>query len=130
MKDELISLVENFTKLHILVIGDAILDTYVKGSPDRVCREAPVLVFNVDEQEHHCGGAANTAINVSTLGAQSYFLSIIGKDVNSKDLIDILKKNKVNTEHILRDKSRATIAKKRINPNSSLVNIYFGTALK
>jgi D-beta-D-heptose 7-phosphate kinase / D-beta-D-heptose 1-phosphate adenosyltransferase len=121
MKDELIRLIENFTKLKILVIGDAILDTYVKGNPDRVCREAPVLVFNVDEQEYQCGGAANTAINVATLGAQSYYLTVLGKDASSKELIDILKKNKVHTDYILRDKSRVTIAKKRITAASHIL---------
>ncbi len=101
MKEELISLIEDFKKLKILVIGDAILDTYVKGSPDRVCREAPVLVFNVDDQEHQCGGAANTAINVATLGATSTYLTVLGKDATSKELIEILKKNKVQTKYIL-----------------------------
>lgn len=121
MKEELISLISNFTKLKILVIGDAILDTYVKGNPDRVSREAPVLVFNVDEQEHQCGGAANTAINVATLGAASIYLTVLGKDANSKELIEILKKNKVHTEYILRDKSRVTIAKKRITSASQIL---------
>jgi D-beta-D-heptose 7-phosphate kinase/D-beta-D-heptose 1-phosphate adenosyltransferase len=121
MKDELIQVVSNFTGLNILVIGDAILDTYVKGNPDRVCREAPVLVFNVDDQEHQCGGAANTAINVATLGANSIYLTVVGKDANSKELIDILRKNKVQTEHILRDKLRVTVAKKRITSASQIL---------
>ncbi len=121
MKEELISLIEDFKKLKILVIGDAILDTYVKGNPDRVCREAPVLVFNVDDQEHQCGGAANTAINVATLGATSTYLTVLGKDATSKELIEILKKNKVQTEYILRDKSRVTIAKKRITSSSQIL---------
>jgi D-beta-D-heptose 7-phosphate kinase / D-beta-D-heptose 1-phosphate adenosyltransferase len=121
MKDELIRLIENFTKLKVLVIGDAILDTYVKGNPDRVCREAPVLVFNVDGQEYQCGGAANTAINVATLGAQSYYLTVLGKDASSKELIDILKKNKVHTDYILKDKSRVTIAKKRITASAHIL---------
>ncbi len=121
MNEELISLISNFTKLKILVIGDAILDTYVKGTPDRVCREAPVLVFNVDDQEHQCGGAANTAINVATLGAASIYLTVLGKDANSKELTEILKKNKVHTKYILRDKSRITIAKKRITSASQIL---------
>jgi D-beta-D-heptose 7-phosphate kinase/D-beta-D-heptose 1-phosphate adenosyltransferase len=51
-----------------------------------------VLVFNVDEQEHQCGGAANTAINVAALGAETYFLTVMGKDSSSRELIDVLKK--------------------------------------
>lgn len=121
MQEQVNLLIENFKNLKVLVIGDAILDTYVKGAPDRVCREAPVLVFNVEEQEYQCGGAANTAINVATLGAETFYLTVLGKDQSAKELIDILKTNKVHTEHILKDKLRTTIAKKRITASSNIL---------
>lgn len=128
MKEKLSDVIENFKNLKVLVIGDAILDTYVNGAPDRVSREAPVLVFNVEEKQHQCGGAANTAINVAALGAETYFLSVMGKDSSSRELIDVLKRHKVHTEYILRDKSRATIAKKRITSAShQLMRIDEGT---
>lgn len=114
--------------MKVLVIGDAILDTYVKGAPDRVSREAPVLVFNVEEQEHQCGGAANTAINVAALGADTYFLTVVGKDSSSRELMDVLKKHQVRTDYILRNKGRVTIAKKRITSAShQLMRIDEGT---
>lgn len=129
MKEKLSDVIDNFKNLKILVIGDAILDTYVNGSPDRVSREAPVLVFNVDEQQHYCGGAANTAINVAALGAETYFLTVLGKDSSSRELTDVLKKNKVCTDYIIRDKARTTIAKKRITSAShQLMRIDEGTA--
>src|SRR3954467_14145285 len=128
MKEKLSDVIERFKNLKVLVIGDAVLDTYVKGAPDRVSREAPVLVFNVEEQEHQCGGAANTAINVAALGAETYFLTVTGKDSGSRELIDVLKKHKVHTEFVLRDKSRVTIAKKRITSAShQLMRIDEGT---
>lgn len=121
MQEKLSDIIENFRNLKIVVIGDAILDTYVKGSPDRVSREAPVMVFNANEQEHYCGGAANTAINVAALGAETYFLTVLGKDSSSRELMDVLKKNKVNTDFIIRDKGRVTIAKKRIMASSHML---------
>ena len=80
MKDSLINVIENFKKLKVLVIGDAILDTYIITTPEKFCREAPVPVFNVQDYKHQCGGAANTAINVASLGAETYFLTVTGKD--------------------------------------------------
>ena len=121
MSKRLNDIIENFRNLKVLVIGDAILDTYVNGSPDRVSREAPVMVFNVDEQEHYCGGAANTAINVAALGAETYFLTILGKDSSSRELMEVFRKNKVNTDFIIRDKGRVTIAKKRIMASSHML---------
>src|SRR4051812_665952 len=114
MKEKLSDIIETFRNLKILVVGDAILDTYLNGSPDRVSREAPVMVFNADQQEFYCGGAANTAINVAALGAETYFLTVLGRDSSSRELIDVLRKNKVNTDFIIREKGRVTIAKKRI----------------
>jgi D-beta-D-heptose 7-phosphate kinase/D-beta-D-heptose 1-phosphate adenosyltransferase len=128
MNETVTDIIEGFKKLKVLVIGDAILDTYVEGAPDRVSREAPVMVFNAEEQKHQCGGAANTAINVASLGAVTYFLTILGKDANSRELIDVLKKHNVHSEFIIRDKARTTIAKKRIiSAGHQLMRIDEGT---
>src|SRR3954463_5752645 len=108
MKDHSKNIIESFKNFKVLIIGDAILDTYIKGSTDRICREAPVPVINVMENEHDCGGAANTAINVAALGAEACFLSVIGKDENGKELLEVLKKNKVNVNYMIKDKGRKT----------------------
>ncbi len=129
MKERLSDVIDNFRNLKILVIGDAILDTYINGTPDRVSREAPVMVFSVDEQRHYCGGAANTAINVAALGAETFFLTVVGKDSSSRELIDVLKKHKVHTDYIIRAKARTTIAKKRLTSAShQLIRIDEGTS--
>ena len=121
MKENLIRLIENFKKLRVLVIGDAILDTYVITTPEKFGREAPVPVFNVQETEHQCGGAANTAINVAALGAETYFLTVTGKDSIARKLCELLRKNKVRTEYIIKDRSRITISKKRITASSNIL---------
>jgi D-beta-D-heptose 7-phosphate kinase/D-beta-D-heptose 1-phosphate adenosyltransferase len=121
MKEKIEDLISNFRNLKVLVIGDAILDTYTKGSTDRICREAPVVVLNVHEREYQCGGAANTAINVAALGAETYFLTVLGKDAHAQELLTVLRKRKVHTEYILRDKTRTTIAKQRIMANSNIL---------
>jgi D-beta-D-heptose 7-phosphate kinase/D-beta-D-heptose 1-phosphate adenosyltransferase len=121
MKDQLKNLIEDFRKFKVLVIGDSILDTYIKGSTDRICREAPVPVINVLEYEHDCGGAANTAINAAALGAETFFLSVIGKDESGKELLEVLKRNKVNVKYIIKEQGRSTIAKKRITASSNIL---------
>ncbi|WP_392407265.1 hypothetical protein [Chlorogloeopsis fritschii] len=54
------SLLDAVTNLNIIVIGDAILDCYLEGFSDRLCREAPVPVVTVTNSEYVPGGAANT----------------------------------------------------------------------
>ncbi len=113
--------IELFKKRKVLVIGDAILDTYLKGTTDRLCREAPVPVLNVLEQEHSCGGAANTAINLAALGAETYFLTVTGRDDNSRHLVRLLRQHKVHTGCMVRTAERTTIAKKRLTAAGSIL---------
>jgi len=121
MKQNTHDIIENFKKLKIVVVGDAVLDTYVEGTIDRICREAPVPVFNIQHYKYSCGGAANAAINVAELGAETYYLTVLGKDANARELLDILRKNGVHTEFILQDKTRTTIAKKRVTASSNII---------
>ena len=44
-KQRLSSLVKRFSEARILIIGDLILDEYLYGYPERVSREAPVIVL-------------------------------------------------------------------------------------
>jgi len=60
----------DFSKVTITVIGDVMLDTYIYGSCDRVSPEAPVPVVNVNKFCHQLGGAANVALNITSLGAR------------------------------------------------------------
>lgn len=121
MKEDIEALIKGFKNLKVLVVGDAILDTYTRGSSDSISREAPVLVLNVHERAYQCGGAANTAINVAALGAETYFLTVLGKDGHARELLTVLRRNRVHTEYILKDKARSTIAKQRIIASSNIL---------
>jgi len=121
MKEDLKNLIDRFKNYKVLVIGDAILDTYINGVTDRLSREAPVPIINVQDQIHECGGAANTAINVASLGAQTFFLSVIGRDGNGKEMMEVLKRNKVNIDCVIKDKNRLTLAKKRVKAFSNIL---------
>ncbi|GAL85960.1 nucleotidyltransferase [Sporocytophaga myxococcoides] len=121
MNNQYCDLIRSFEGKKILIIGDAILDTYIKGNSERLSREAPVPIINVEEQIHECGGAANTAINCAALGAMVIFLTVLGNDNDGKVLIDILKSNNVNTDYILQDKNRSTISKRRVTASSSIL---------
>src|SRR5436305_4609039 len=62
--------VDAFAGLKVLVIGEAMLDSYLVGSADRICREAPVPVVALSGRKDGPGGAANTAANAGSLGAE------------------------------------------------------------
>ena len=58
----------NFSQIKVLVVGDVMLDRYWSGVTARVSPEAPVPVVNINDAEDRPGGAANVAINLSSLG--------------------------------------------------------------
>jgi len=75
MNVDFLALINSFAGLHVLVIGEAMLDTYLEGTTDRLCPEAPAPIVSVSSKSDVPGGAANTAVNIRGLGSQVSFLS-------------------------------------------------------
>lgn len=65
---------------HVVIIGDAMLDVYLRGDVDRISPEAPVPVVRVSDRKLALGGAANVAQNVAALGAQCDLVAVVGDD--------------------------------------------------
>ena len=76
--------------LHVLVIGDVMLDRYFFSSVERISPEAPVPVALVHEQKNTLGGAANVAHNLARLGCKVSIAGVIGEDYHGRILCDKL----------------------------------------
>ncbi|BCJ58946.1 hypothetical protein Jiend_23680 [Micromonospora endophytica] len=74
----------------VLVIGDAMLDEWRFADSDRLCREAPAPVLTLRRRISAAGGAANTAVNVATLGGRSVLVAPVGADAAGDELHDCL----------------------------------------
>ncbi len=112
------SIINNFKNKKVLVIGDLILDKYVFGISSRISLEAPIPIVNYSNTEYHLGGASNVAKNVTKLGAKTYLVGIIGKDNNGRIIQRLLNKTGINSENIIKDKSKPTTLKTRIVSNN------------
>ena len=55
---------QSFSGKRILVVGDVMLDEFLRGDVKRISPEAPVPVLEVRSRDHRLGGAANAAANV------------------------------------------------------------------
>lgn len=121
MNPNTLTLIESLAGLKVLVIGEAMLDSYLKGSSERICREAPVPVVSITDREHVPGGAANTAVNVHTLGGQVIFLSVIGEDTEGNLLRKVLADYGVPTDNLIVTAKRATLAKQRVIASHQMV---------
>lgn len=76
----------DFTKKHVLVVGDVMLDCYWDGQATRISPEAPVPVVKVKGQRQVPGGAANVAMNIAALGAQVTLIGAVGRDAAADTL--------------------------------------------
>jgi D-beta-D-heptose 7-phosphate kinase/D-beta-D-heptose 1-phosphate adenosyltransferase len=120
-EQSLLSVIEEFSTKKIMVIGDAMLDSYMEGVSERLCREAPVPVVDIERYVYVPGGAANTAVNLRSLGARVAFLSVIGQDPEGENLIQALQDRGVSAEHLLSSPNRKTLAKQRVVAGSQIL---------
>ncbi|MEH1093913.1 D-glycero-beta-D-manno-heptose 1-phosphate adenylyltransferase [Micromonospora sp. CPCC 205739] len=86
----LATVVESWLGRPVLVIGDAMLDEWRFAESDRLCREAPAPVLTLRRRISAAGGAANTAVNIATLGGRALLVAPVGADVAGDELHDCL----------------------------------------
>ncbi|MGH7465738.1 MAG: bifunctional heptose 7-phosphate kinase/heptose 1-phosphate adenyltransferase, partial [Longimicrobiales bacterium] len=99
--------------VRVLVVGDIMLDVYLRGSASRISPEAPVPVVRVDEEWRALGGAANVAANIVALGAGCDLIGCIGRDKAGDDLRTELSACGIGTEGLV-PLGRPTTVKTRI----------------
>lgn len=111
---DLTSLLDQFTNMPVLVIGDSMLDAYMWGDIHRMSPEAPVPIVDITRRENRLGGAANVALNIKSLGGKPILCSVIGKDNYGEILLSEMDRNALETSGIIRIPHRKTTVKTRI----------------
>ena len=97
----------------LLVVGDVMLDKYIWGEVGRISPEAPVPVVRGIHQNEKPGGAANVAMNMAHLGAQTVVAGFTGNDENEGLLAASLSANGI-ASHFIQCDGFPTITKTRI----------------
>ncbi len=105
--------VPDFSRLRLLVAGDAMLDEYWFGDTARISPEAPVPVVRTRSAEQRPGGAANVALNLAGLGATTTLAGVIGADERGKLLTALIEERGVRCE-LVRSPAVPTIHKLRV----------------
>ena len=120
-ESRLLKLKQDFNGKRIAVVGDMMLDGYFWGDVRRISPEAPVPVLEVEEEFFRFGGAANVALNVSTLGGIPIPIGVIGYDNYGTIFSSLLNESKITDDGIMIDESRSTTTKTRVIANSQHV---------
>ena len=97
----------------VVVVGDLLIDELLEGKPERISREAPVLILEHVDTVLIPGGAANTANKISSLGGTCHAVGVCGDDDYADKLAQLLDSCKIS-HSLVRDPSRPTTVKTRI----------------
>jgi rfaE bifunctional protein kinase chain/domain len=113
-KEALKKIFDGMANLHVVVVGDVMLDNYWWGHVERISPEAPVPVVAITKRESRLGGAANVALNCKALGAKVVLASVIGNDVEGATLLQVSKDAGIDTGLVMRSDKRPTTTKVRV----------------
>ncbi len=116
-KQDIEQLFDQFKQMKALIIGDVMVDAYYWGKVDRISPEAPVPIVAVEKREARMGGAANVALNIQAMDATPILCSVIGKDNEGDEFLNLLDACGQTDAGILRSDSRRTTKKTRIIGN-------------
>lgn len=108
------SLLAKLSGKRVLVVGDLMLDHFLRGKVSRISPEAPVPVVSISEESHMPGGAGNVCSNMAALGGRVALFSVIGDDLAGNQLNFDLQERGIDTSGVLLDPSRVTTQKSRV----------------
>ena len=98
----------------VLVLADLVADEFVHTRPQRVSREAPVLILEHEQTELRPGGGANAVYNIASLGGRPRPVGALGRDPLGDALEALLREAGASTAGVVHPKGYATPVKTRI----------------
>ena len=105
---------QTFKNKKIAVIGDVMIDKYIFGHVSRISPEYPVPVVDVTCESSRLGGAANVAVNIHALGAETLLIGVTGDDAERRNLDSLMREHGLDPAMLVADSSRPTTCKTRI----------------
>ena len=98
----------------VLVVGDVMLDRFIRGNVSRISPEAPVPVVHVTREDAYPGGAANVARNLAPFAGKVHVLGVTGTGPLTAQLHDLLTGHGIDTSGLLASEEHETIVKTRV----------------
>jgi rfaE bifunctional protein kinase chain/domain len=111
----------DFSNIKVIVVGDLMVDSYIMGKSVRMSPEAPVPVIVSNNNYFVSGGAANVAMNLSSLGSEVTCAGVVGKDNLGQKLKNSLYEKGIDIRYVESLKNFTTTSKERIYCNGKQI---------
>jgi bifunctional ADP-heptose synthase (sugar kinase/adenylyltransferase) len=104
----------------VLVVGDAVLECWLSGTPTRMSREAPVPVITLDATREVGGGAAAIAGAFSAMGARTTVVGATGDD-DAGAMLRSKVWDSAATDRLVVAVGRRTLTKRRVVASGQVI---------
>jgi D-beta-D-heptose 7-phosphate kinase/D-beta-D-heptose 1-phosphate adenosyltransferase len=102
-----------FPSLTVLVVGDFMIDRFIRGRVDRISPEAPIPVLSAEHDDPMLGGGGNVVANIASLGGRAIPVSVIGADAVAQRMRTMLDDLGVDHHGLISSPRRLTTRKSR-----------------
>lgn len=116
-----LKILNDFTKIKVVIIGDLMLDKYIYGNVSRISPEAPVPVIKFEKEYIELGGSGNVASNIVSLGGEAFLFSSIGNDPEGEKIKSLLKDR--NIKFYLHENGKTTHKQRIIGKHQHILRI-------
>ena len=107
-KKRAFTIIDNFSRSGVLVVGDIMADHFIWGRVSRISPEAPVPVVEVTRDNFMLGGCANVLNNIFAMGGRAHLAGVVGSDETGARLISEFRNRGVDTDGIVVEEGRPT----------------------
>jgi len=112
MAKQLAEIVDRFSRLNVVVVGDLIVDEYITCDPLGMSREDPTIVVTPIMRDMYVGGAGIVSAHAKGLGAKVTYFGVVGDDETASFAESTLSSQGVDA-CLIRDQNRPTTLKQR-----------------
>jgi D-beta-D-heptose 7-phosphate kinase/D-beta-D-heptose 1-phosphate adenosyltransferase len=121
-RKRLLEIIGKFEKAKVLVVGDLMLDEYIRGKVQRISPEAPVPIVEVlGDSSFNPGGALNVAHNIHSLEGAVFPCGLIGRDLYGRMLSRKMRQYQIEMGGVVTTTDRPTTLKTRVVAHSQQV---------
>lgn len=113
------------SRVRILVVGDVMLDKYYYGEVTRISPEAPVPVNHVVSTKDTLGGSANVAHNLALLGCHTSIAGFAGEDHHCQTLLEKFTAKGIDYKGIIHREAPTTTKLRIIGGHQQMLRLDF-----
>ena len=126
--DSIEKILQRFRDLHVLVVGDIVVDRYVLCDAVGVASESPMLSLVHRDERCYVGGAAIVARHAAALGAHPFLLAARGPDERSRMVAEVLKSEGVEA-HLIESRPSLPEKTRFLVDDEKILKVNRGSAL-